>query len=139
MASPSAIHKDTLKEYHDRGIVIHHGKQNNIEDYLTNSDVFVLPTFYREGIPRSSLEALSIGMPIIITDTPGCKETVTQGENGLLIEPRSLDALVEALEFFLKNPEKVKEMGIKSRELAESKFDVKLINKQLITLIENNL
>ncbi|XLS30772.1 glycosyltransferase family 4 protein [Flavobacteriaceae bacterium M23B6Z8] len=139
VASPSAIHKDTLKDYHNRGIVVHHGKQNNIEDYLTNSDVFVLPTFYREGVPRSSLEALSIGMPIIITNTPGCKETVINGENGILIEPRSLDSLVTALEFFIKNPEKVKKMGIKSRELAENKFDVKLINKQLMELIENNM
>ncbi|WP_340202363.1 glycosyltransferase family 4 protein [Ascidiimonas sp. W6] len=139
VASPSAIHKDTLKDYHDKGIVVHHGKQNNIEDYLTASDVFVLPTFYREGVPRSSLEALSIGMPIIITNTAGCKETVTSGENGILIEPRSLEALVAALEFFLKNPVKVKEMGIKSRKLAETKFDVKLINEQLISLIEHNL
>lgn len=139
VASPSAIHKDTLKDYHNRKIVVHHGKRPNIEDYLTNSDVFVLPTFYREGVPRSSLEALSIGMPIIITNTPGCKETVVSGENGLLIEPRSLDALVEALEFFLKNPEKIKEMGIKSRKLAETKFDVKLVNEKLISLIESNL
>jgi glycosyltransferase involved in cell wall biosynthesis len=139
VASPSAIPKDTLKDYHDRKIVVHHGRQNNIQDYLAASDVFVLPTFYREGVPRSSLEALSIGMPLIITNTPGCKETVTTGENGILIEPRSLDALVDAMEFFLKNPQKVKEMGIKSRQLAETKFDVKLVNKKLISLIENNL
>jgi len=100
--SPSAIDPNILNESIKKGDIIYHGKKNNIEDYLKTSDIFILPTFYREGIPRSILEALSIGMPIITTDSPGCRETVLKDENGILITPRNLESLVSSIEFFLK-------------------------------------
>ncbi|WP_340063252.1 glycosyltransferase family 4 protein [Ascidiimonas aurantiaca] len=135
--SPSAIGNETLRKYHEEKIIVHHGRQNHIESYLHNSDVFVLPTFYREGVPRSILEALSVGMPIITTDAPGCRETVIKEQNGFLVTPRSLEDLIEAITFFLKSPEKITSMGLESRKLAEKKFDVKLINARLIELIES--
>lgn len=136
--SPSAIKLDTLNEYHNKGIIVYHGRQNNVPEFLSKSDVFVLPTYYREGIPRSILEALSVGLPIITTDTPGCKETVINNENGLLIKPNDESELFSAMKHFLKNPREIKEMGLKSREMAEKKFDVKIINKKLIEIIKNN-
>ena len=72
--SPSSINPNRLSELNERKIITYHGFKKNVANYLTNSDVFVLPTYYREGIPRSILEALSIGMPVITTNTPGCKE-----------------------------------------------------------------
>lgn len=137
--SPSGIKEKVLNDYNNKGYIVYHGNQPNIQDYLMNSDVFVLPTFYREGIPRSSLEALSIGMPIIITDSPGCRETVIKDENGILIETQNLDALINAMEFFIKNPNTIEKMGLKSRDYAEKRFDVKIINNDLITLIKNSL
>ncbi len=137
--SPSAMKEDLLNELHDQGIIVHHGPQNNVQDHLYKSDVFVLPTYYREGVPRSILEALSVGLPIITTNTPGCKETVIQNENGFLIEPQNLEALINAMEYFLINPSKIKDMGINSRKYAEEKFDVNIINSNLINIINSVL
>ncbi len=130
---------DNLNRLTQEGIIVYHGAQPNVVDFLSNSDVFVLPTYYREGIPRSILEALSVGMPVITTLTPGCKETVENMENGILIPPKDLEALINAMEFFVKNPESIQKMGQKSREIAEQKFDVNKINQQLITIINSHI
>ncbi|PKQ44071.1 glycosyltransferase family 4 protein [Confluentibacter flavum] len=137
--TPSAMKEDLLIDLHDQGIIMYHGQQDNVQDHLFKSDVFVLPTYYREGVPRSILEALSVGLPIITTNTPGCKETVIQNENGFLIEPQNLDALINAMEYFLINPSKIKDMGINSRKYAEEKFDVNIINANLLNIIDSVL
>jgi glycosyltransferase involved in cell wall biosynthesis len=134
--SPSAIKLEKLNDLHHKKIIIYHGEQRNAQDHLFNRDVFVLPSYYREGIPRSILEALSVGLPIITTKTPGCKETVLDKENGILIKPRDLDELINAMEFFITNRERIKEMGMNSRKYAEERFDVNIINSDLINLIE---
>tara|TARA_R100001369_G_scaffold85726_1_gene119628 strand:- start:544 stop:1680 length:1137 start_codon:yes stop_codon:yes gene_type:complete len=137
--SPSAIKEERLISLNEQETIIYHGSQNNIQEHLYNGDVFVLPTFYREGIPRSILEALSVGLPIITTDSPGCKETVINYENGILIPPKNIDALIAAMEFFITNRSKLKEMGIKSRKYAEQKFDVSIINENLLKSINSEL
>ncbi|MGV6831729.1 MAG: glycosyltransferase family 4 protein [bacterium] len=139
LTSPTAIKEEVLLKANEEGTCIYHGSQNDISGHLTAKDIFVLPSYYREGIPRSILEALSIGMPIITTKTPGCKETVKKDYNGILIEPRSLDPLIEAMEFFLMNKEKIKEYGSNSRTYAEERFDVNIINKHLLKLIDKTL
>ena len=73
---------DRLKVLHENETIVYHGRQSDVKPFLYGSDVFVLPTYYREGVPRSILEALSVGMPIITTNTPGCKETVIKEKNG---------------------------------------------------------
>jgi len=135
----SGIPEELLQKYDDDGIVIFHGAQKNVIPLLSSCDIFVLPTFLREGIPRSILEALSIGLPVITTETPGCKETVEQGKNGFLIPPKEQQSLVDAMQFFLDNPDRIEAMGKHSRKLAETKFDVKIINANLIEIIRNNL
>ncbi|WP_159076428.1 glycosyltransferase family 4 protein [Flagellimonas amoyensis] len=137
--SPSAIRLEQLHKLNEQGTIVYHGRQKNVAEFLFNSDIFVLPTFYREGVPRSILEALSVGMPIITTDSPGCRETVVKGENGILVAPQDLDSLVEAMRFFLENPKQIEIKGSKSRELAEQKFDVKIINAKLISLLSEEL
>ena len=137
--SPSAIKEQRLLNLHNQGIILYHGYQENVKEHLFNRDVFVLPTYYREGVPRSILEALSVGLPIITTNTPGCKETVLKNKNGILIEPNNLDELISAMEFFLKNKSRIKEMGVYSRKYAEEKFDVESINKTLINSLEATL
>jgi glycosyltransferase involved in cell wall biosynthesis len=136
--SPSAISIDTLEEHNANGIIVYHGFQKNVMKFLDNSDVFVLPTYYREGIPRSILEALSIGMPIITTDTPGCKETVLNGQNGILIEPQHLDDLIRAMRYYLENPNTIYPQGIESRKIAVERFDVEIINSQILKILEDN-
>jgi glycosyltransferase involved in cell wall biosynthesis len=135
--SPSAVKLEKLNMLHDEGIIIYHGLQHNIPEHLFKRDIFVLPTYYREGVPRSILEALSVGMPVITTNTPGCKETVINGKNGFLIKPQDLDELINAMEYFLVNKEKIKEMGINSRNYAKERFDVNLINKNLLDMINS--
>lgn len=135
----SAISINELKELNDSNIIVYHGKSDNVGQLITGMDVFVLPTWYREGVPRSILEALSIGMPIVTTHQPGCKETVIENENGFLIPPQEEQSLINAMKFFLHNPDKISIMGSNSRKLAEKKFDVDIINKQLLNLINENL
>ncbi|WP_282042550.1 glycosyltransferase family 4 protein [Winogradskyella flava] len=137
--SPSAISEDELHRLHEKSIIVFHGKQMNIEEHLHKRDIFVLPSYYREGIPRTTLEANACGNPIITTDSVGCRESVKDGVNGLLIEPQNLDALVTAMEFFITNPEKIREMGINSRKYAEDRFDANIINKNLTDLIASVL
>ncbi|MGN7514123.1 MAG: glycosyltransferase family 4 protein [Allomuricauda sp.] len=137
--SPSSVKIETLNTLHDSGVIVFHGRKSNVPDFLKDMHVFVLPTFYREGIPRSILEALSIGMPIITTNTPGCKETIVENENGFLIPPNSLEPLIESCKFFIENPDKINQMGKRSRRLAEEKFDVNIINKHLTDNIKTVL
>jgi glycosyltransferase involved in cell wall biosynthesis len=137
--SPSAISEDELKDLHQQGIIVFHGKQKNVEEHLHNNDIFVLPSYYREGLPRTTLEACACGNPIITTDSVGCRESVKEGVNGFLIEPQNLKSLVKPMEYFITNPEKIKEMGINSRKYAEERFDVNIINKDLINLINSVL
>ncbi|MFM1879719.1 MAG: hypothetical protein RLZZ241_2585 [Bacteroidota bacterium] len=125
-----------LKSLHQDKIVVFHGRQENVIPYLSSCDIFVLPSYYREGVPRSILEALSIGMPIITTDMPGCKETIDDGKNGFLIEPKKYEPLFKAMKSFLEHPETIGPMGVASRNLAERKFDVNIINNTLVNLIE---
>ncbi|MBU2930119.1 glycosyltransferase family 4 protein [Winogradskyella psychrotolerans] len=134
--SPSAISVDELNTLHQDGIIVFHGEQNNISEHLHNNDIFVLPSYYREGLPRTTLEACACGNPIITTDSVGCRESVKEGVNGFLIQPQNLEALIKPMEFFITHPEKIKEMGRNSRTYAEERFDVTIINNDLLQLIK---
>lgn len=135
--SPSAISEDEIKMMHGEGVIIFHGSQSNIEEHLHKRDIFVLPSYYREGLPRTTLEACACGNPIITTDSVGCREAVKEGNNGFLIKPKNLEALIQSMEYFITNPDRIKEMGINSRKYAEERFDVNIINNDLVQLIES--
>jgi len=137
--SSSAVSKKELEELNENGTIVYHGKSMNVAKAISELDIFVLPTYYREGVPRSILEALSCGMPIITTMQPGCRETVLEGRNGFLIPPKEEEPLVEALKYFLDHPEDIEAMGHESRKLAENKFDVHLINKNILDIISDQL
>ncbi len=137
--SSSAVSKKELEELDRNGTIVYHGKSNNVAKSISELDIFVLPTYYREGVPRSILEALSSGMPIITTMQPGCKETVIDRKNGFLIPPKEEKPLVEAMKYFLDNPEQIEIMGKESRKLAENKFDVNLINTHILNIIQEQL
>lgn len=110
------------------------GQLVDINEYLNNISVFVLPS-YREGVPRSTQEAMAVGRPVITTDVPGCRETVQNSVNGFLIPPWDVKALVEAMSFFILNPEKVITMGKESRVMAEEKFDDNAAANKLIQIL----
>lgn len=131
-----SISKDELKEAVDTGLLVYPGSVNNVVDYLATASVFVLPSYYREGVPRSTQEAMAVGLPVITTDMPGCRETVEQGKNGFLIPPHNVDALTEQMRYFIEHPEQIDVMGQYSRRLAEQKFDVVKINRQILEALE---
>lgn len=137
--SPSAISIDDINKLNDEGVIVFHGLQNNMVEHFHKRDVFVLPSYYREGLPRTTLEACACGNPIITTDSVGCREAVKEGINGFLIEPQNLESLVKAMEYFILHPEKIREMGINSRKYAEERFDVNIINNDLVKLIKSVL
>jgi glycosyltransferase involved in cell wall biosynthesis len=94
--------------------------------------VFVLPSYYGEGLPRTSLEALAMGKPVVTTDWTGCREAVVDGDNGFLVPVRDPRALAGAMERFLVDPSLAARMGKVSRALAEERFDVRRVNRSVI-------
>lgn len=133
---PDSVDKKTIDYYVKNGYIEDLGKLKDVRPALTICSVFILPS-YREGTARSVLEAMSTGRAIITTDAPGCRQTVINDHNGLLIEPKSIDSLTSAIEYFISNPHLIEKFGKNSRELAKSKYDVKLVNKKMINIIEN--
>ena len=113
------------------------GASEDVRPFIQNSHVYILPS-YHEGLPRSTLEAMSMGRPIITSDAPGCKETVKNGINGYKVSIGSVDELVEKIIWFIKHPEKIKPMGIESRRLVEEKFEVNKINSKMLKILGIN-
>lgn len=133
--NPYGLSKEELDKVIGTGIIEYPGFVNNVTDYVAQSAVFVLPSYYREGVPRSTQEAMAIGRPVITTDVPGCRDTVVDGINGFLVPKWDVDALVEKMYFFIENPEQVNIMGAESYKLACEKFDVHKVNKRLFKII----
>jgi glycosyltransferase involved in cell wall biosynthesis len=104
----------------------------DVKPWLAQASVFVLPSSYREGVPRSTQEAMAMGRPVITTDVPGCRETVEEGVNGFFVPCRNSEALAQAMLRFITEPELIRTMGLASRSLAEQRFDVEVINTQMI-------
>ena len=110
----------------------------DVRNLIKKSSVYVLPS-YREGTPRSVLEAMSMGRPIITTDAPGCRETVSNNENGFLVKARSVDDLVRALEIYCKNPTLIEDMGASSHRLVKEKFEINFVTNQYFNHIKGLL
>jgi glycosyltransferase involved in cell wall biosynthesis len=130
--NPSAISPAEVDGWVKEGVIEFLGETRDVRPYLEACSVMVLPTYYREGIPRSILEALSTGRAVITTDMPGCRDTVRNGENGWLVPPRAPAKLAEAMETFAMKPDLVESMGAASHALARSKFDVHAVNNLIL-------
>jgi glycosyltransferase involved in cell wall biosynthesis len=108
---------------------------HDVRPILHDCHVFVLPS-YHEGLPRSVIEAMAVGRPIITTDAPGCRDTVKEGFNGYMVKTKSSDELFIAMEKFILHPAEVKRMSDNSRILAEDKFDVRKVNSAMLSEIK---
>lgn len=106
-----------------------------VKPWLAQASVYVLPSYYREGVPRSTQEALAMGRPVITTDAPGCRETVVEGENGFLVPVRDVDTLAERMIRFIEEPALIETMGRAARRLAEERFDVRRINARILEIL----
>lgn len=131
-----SIQPAVIQDYIDRGVIQYLGKLNDVRPALEQCSVFVLPS-YREGTPKTVLEAMATGRAIISTDVPGCRETVTEGENGFLVPARDIASLRCAIEKFIINPALITQMGQRSREIAYAKYDVNQVNKVIFTAMEH--
>jgi glycosyltransferase involved in cell wall biosynthesis len=126
--NPSAIPLKEVEGWVREGLLEYAGETRDVRPFLGDCSVYVLPSYYREGTPRTVLEAMAMGRPIITTDAPGCRETITHGVHGFLCRPRDADSLSEAMRRFIEQPELMKVMGDRSRERAVAKYDVHLVN-----------
>lgn len=132
--NPSGIDEDMVQKWVQEGILEWFGHVTNPRQYYAQTSVYVLPS-YREGVPRSTQEAMAMGRAIITTDVPGCRETVIDGFNGFLVAPRDTLALAQAMERFILEPNLILIMGENSRRLAEERFDAKKFNESFIRAI----
>lgn len=129
--NPDSIKQQELDEWIADKTVNFWGKLTDVKPAIAKSSVYVLPS-YREGTPRTVLESMAMGRPIITTDAPGCRETVIDGCNGYLVKVKSEDDLVKAMQKFIANPALIIQMGKASRALAEEKFDVHAVNQIML-------
>lgn len=129
--NPAAIQQQELDTWLADARLKYWGKLSDVRPAIAESSVYVLPS-YREGTPRTVLEAMAMGRAIITTDAPGCRETVIQGENGFLVEVKSVTSLVNAMQEFINNPALIEQMGQRSREIALNKYDVHQVNRHMM-------
>ena len=129
--NPDAISQQELDGWIAAGILEFHGRLADVRPAIANCSVYVLPS-YREGTPRTVLEAMAMGRAIITTDAPGCRETVQDGKNGFLVPVRSVDALETAMQRFIADPALIKKMGKRSRAMVEEKYDVYKVNAVML-------
>lgn len=128
--------EEVKEEFLDTEIVNYCGESNDVPSYIAKSTVFVLPSYYREGVPRTLLEALAMGRPILTTDTVGCRETVKDGVNGYFVPIKDSNALAKKMIYLIENRNLLKEMSEASYDYCKERFDVKLINKKMLEIMK---
>ncbi|MEZ8760779.1 glycosyltransferase family 4 protein [Vibrio splendidus] len=138
--NPSAVSKQDMQSWVDEGIVNYLGTSDSVEKEIAKVDCMVLPSFYREGVPKSLLEACAMGKPIVTTDNVGCRETVDDGINGYLCEPRSTSSLVEKLDLMVTHSHDQRlQMGLQSRIKVENEFDEKIVINKYLEAVKSAL
>ena len=136
--NPSAVAPSDLDHWIAEGVVKYLDKAEDVRPTLALADVLVLPSYYREGVPRSVLEAMAMEKIVITTDTPGCRDTVEESRNGFLVPPRDVQALVAAmLRVLALTPEQRVQMGARSRQKVEEMFsDARVLPHYLVEIAE---
>lgn len=134
-ANPGSLTESELNSLINHHIITYPGFVKNIQEWISKSSVFVLPS-YREGLPRSTQEAMAMGLAIITTDVPGCRDTVIDGINGLIVKPWSNQDLYEKMIYLIKNPDVIKKMGKESHLLAKNNYDQNKTNKDLLDFLK---
>lgn len=133
--NPGSISESQASAWVEEGLLEWPGHVSDVRPWIAQASVFVLPS-YREGLPRSTQEAMALGRPVITTNAPGCRETVRHGDNGFLVPLRDPTALAEAMLKFIDSPALIEKMGAKSRQIAEEKYNVHQINSVILSAME---
>lgn len=132
--NPARVPPAALRAWEAEGVVRYLGARTDVRDLMAIADIVVLPTYYREGLPRVLLEAAAMGKPLVATDVPGCREVVQPGENGFLVPPRDPVALAEAIVRLLADPALRAQFGLAGRRLAEERFSDRIVVAQVLNL-----
>ncbi|MES2135590.1 MAG: glycosyltransferase family 4 protein [Pseudomonadota bacterium] len=128
--SAAAVPASLLREWSEEGIADYLGSASDVRDAFAEADCVVLPSYYREGTPRVLLEASAMGIPVITTDAPGCREAVDNGLTGLLCTPRSVDSLVSVMKQMLELPTaKRNRMGAAARAKMEREYREEIVHR----------
>ena len=130
--NPGALSRAEVETWTAEGILEWPGHVPDVRFWMAKASVFVLPSYYREGVPRSTQEMMAMARPIVTTDAPGCRETVIDGKNGFLVPARDAKALADAMVRFILQPELIEKMGQASRLIAEERFDVHKVNQVIL-------
>ncbi len=131
--SPDGIPIEVVKQWHEAGTIEYLGATEDVRPFLSNCHVYVLPS-YHEGMPRTVLEAMAMGRPVLTTNVSGCKETVEPGVNGWLVPHADAERLAERMIWLIENQHQWQPMGDESRRMAEEKFDVRAVNRELMRI-----
>ena len=132
--SPDGIKLGEVDKWVESGAIEYSGATADVRPFIENCSIYVLPS-YHEGMPRTVLEAMAMGRPILTTDVPGCRETVVNGENGWLVEKANVEQLAERMIWFIENQDKWSLMGEKSHTMANEKFDVHKVNAEILKIM----
>lgn len=131
---PDSVDEKWIKDKENKGIIEFLGYINEMNQKLPEVAIFTLPSYYREGVPRVLLEASSCGVPVITTDSPGCREAVVDNKTGLLVPPKDSNELAKAIVNLIDDESKLKKMGSEARKMMEEKFDIRKITEQQLNI-----
>ena len=137
--NPNGITKEMLESSCDGEYIQWLGHRKDVLELLKQSHIMAFPSWYREGLPKSVIEAEAIGRPVVTTDSVGCRDTVIDGKNGYMIPIKDSDALAAALRKLIDNTELRQTMGKNAREFAVNKFDIKDVVKVHMDVYNNIL
>lgn len=137
--NPNSIPESTLKDWNDKGIVEWWGYRENMAEIISQARVVVLPTFYGEGVPKILIEAAASAVPIITTDTPGCREIVIHGVNGFLVSVHDPVAIAKHLDKLMSDDQLCLSMGAEGRKLVEAEFSIEKVNAETLQIYESML
>ncbi len=133
--NPAAVPHATFKQWLAEGVIDYLGTTDDVRLHLRNADCVVLPS-YREGVPRTLLEAAAMSRPVITTDTTGCRDAVVDGETGFLCKVRDADDLAETMLRFIALPQtERKAMGVRGRNFVEQEFDERIVIDRYLELV----
>jgi glycosyltransferase involved in cell wall biosynthesis len=137
--NPASVRQEELDAWAAEGVIEALGHVDDMRAQLADTDIMVLPSYYGEGVPRSLIEAAACGLPIVTTDSQGCREVVTDGVDGLLIPVRNSEVLAGAIQRLHENPILRSELGAAARQRALAEFDERIVIEKTLAVYDDLL
>jgi glycosyltransferase involved in cell wall biosynthesis len=131
----SAITREQVEKWVAQGHLEYLGVVEDVREALADSTAVVLPSYYPEGVPRSILEGMATGRPVITSDRPGCRETTVDGRNGYLVPAKDVERLCDAMERLIVEPDLAIAMGREGRKIVEDRFDSTIVNQKVVEVL----